>query len=79
MNNREGESPSLKLKAMSRKKLKINEKGEAEYYILPTDMYGQPSGCVRSVMMTPDEAEKRREKGEYIYSDYIEALYRSQD
>lgn len=49
------------------------------YYILPLDMYNQPSGDIRAVQLTDDEYRLRKAQGEYIMDNYMSALYRAQD
>lgn len=50
-----------------------------EYYLLETDSFGQPNGYIENIKITLKEYRERKEKGEYIYKDYSQALYRSQD
>lgn len=49
-----------------------------EYYWLPTDSYGQPSGMVVPVTLTESEYKARR-RYEYIYDNYYSALTRAND
>ena len=50
-----------------------------EYYILPVDNFGQPIGYIETIQTTLKDYRVRKENGEYIYKEYIQALYRSQD
>lgn len=50
-----------------------------ECYILPVDNFGQPIGYIETIQTTLKDYRTRKENGEYIYKDYIQALYRSQD
>ena len=50
-----------------------------EYYILPVDNFGQPIGYVETIQTTLKDFREREKNGEYIYKDYTQALYRSQD
>lgn len=51
-----------------------------EVYKLKIDpYYGQPTGDFITLTMTREEYETRRKRGEWIYDDYITALFISQD
>ena len=47
-----------------------------EYYTLPLDNYGQPSGIVVPVMMTRKEF---KETSGYVFKTYEAAMYRAMD
>lgn len=49
------------------------------YYYLPTDSYGQPDGNVFETLLTEKEYKDRKAQGDYIYDNYLSALYRAQD
>ncbi len=49
-----------------------------EYYYLPTDSYGQPTGLVQPVMLTEEEFEQLRERC-WVYESYSTALLRAMD
>lgn len=50
-----------------------------EYYILPTDQYGQPDGNVNTVLLTKLEAIQMKNRGVYLFDNYISATYRAMD
>lgn len=53
---------------------------EQEFYVLTMDeTYGQPTGNVETVMMTPYRAYEYQQKNTYIYDDYATAMARAMD
>lgn len=60
------------------KKQKQNPKEIIEVYKLKTDQYGQPTGNFETLSMTREEYETRR-KYEWLFDDYMSALFVSQD
>lgn len=50
-----------------------------EYFILPTDLYGQPNGDVRPHWMTKEEYEECRKTEPYVYDNFNAAWYRAMD
>lgn len=50
-----------------------------EYYYLPTDSYGQPTGLVQPVMLTEEEFEQLLRERFWVFEDYSTALLRAMD
>ena len=51
-----------------------------DYYVLTMDpVYGQPTGNVETVQMTPYEAYEYAVEHAYIYDDYAQAMARAMD
>ena len=51
-----------------------------DYYVLTMDStYGQPTGNVETVEMTPYQAYEYTQKHAYIYDDYAQAMARAMD
>ena len=50
-----------------------------EYYLLPTDNYGQPDGTIEEIELTKKEYEEQKKQGAYIYDDYVVAYCRALD
>lgn len=50
-----------------------------DYYILPTDQYGQPSGYVETRPMTRAEAIEMSVHQGFVFESYIAACYRAMD
>lgn len=51
-----------------------------DYYVLTMDpVYGQPTGNVKTIEMTPYEAYEYAQKHAYIYDDYAQAMARAMD
>ena len=63
---------------MRRRQVKLKS-GKVECYYLPTDSYGQPSGQIETLIISPEELNKRRENGDYIFDNYIDAIERAND
>ena len=59
---------------------KLIPKGKKkEYYVLPTDQYGQPSGYIQTVPMYKVEMLLKEYRGAYIFDNYVSACYRAMD
>jgi len=57
-------------------KIIVTSKNKKEYYYLPTDSYGQPSGYITPI--TKEQYLSMKDKGYYVYDSYTAALYRAQ-
>ena len=50
-----------------------------KYFWLPLDNYGQPSGEVKELQMNYYELQVMKNRSEYIFESYLEAMYRVND
>ena len=48
-----------------------------DYYILPTDRYGQPTGMVNTVCLHKAEAMILQRTHGYVFDSYVAACYRA--
>lgn len=50
-----------------------------KYWYLPLDNYNQPNGLVKEIELTDEEYQVMKNRGQYVYDSYTQALMRAQD